>query len=110
VEPRGASFVGNMSAGLSGELPSARLLRREGGLRGTRSPPRLIATWTSKWSLRLIVADRIHTPVADDEVSDTADHTGFAEVSLFADAYRRFGHLTTNPVVAVTAIVNPRQP
>ena len=32
-----------------------------------------------------------------------ADHTGFVEVSLFADAYRRFGHLTTHPVVAVTA-------
>ncbi len=26
-----------------------------------------------------------------------ADHTGFVEVSLFADAYRRFGHLTTHP-------------
>ena len=56
----------------------------------------------------LIVADRIHsTDRGAMKFLTLADHTGFAEVSLFADAYRRFGHLTTNPVVAVTAIAEP---
>jgi DNA polymerase III alpha subunit len=56
----------------------------------------------------LIVADRHHTTDRGSmKFLTLADHTGFVEVSLFADAYRRFGHLTTNPVVAVTAIAEP---
>jgi DNA polymerase III alpha subunit len=56
----------------------------------------------------LIVADRIHrTDRGSLKFLTLADHTGFAEVSLFAGVYRRFGHLTTNPVVAVTAIAEP---
>ena len=56
----------------------------------------------------LIVADRIHrTDRGSMKFLTLADHTGFVEVSLFADAYRRFGHLTTHPVVAVTAIAEP---
>ncbi|HSW49024.1 MAG TPA: OB-fold nucleic acid binding domain-containing protein, partial [Bryobacteraceae bacterium] len=53
----------------------------------------------------LIVADRHHTTDRGTmKFLTLADRTGFVEVSLFADAYRRFGHLTTNPVVAVTAM------
>ena len=56
----------------------------------------------------LIVAERIHpTDRGAMKFLTLADHTGFVEVSLFADAYRRFGHLTTNPVVAVTALAEP---
>jgi error-prone DNA polymerase len=56
----------------------------------------------------LIVADRHHTTDRGSmKFLTLADHTGFVEVSLFADAYRRFGHLTTNPVVAVTAMAEP---
>ena len=36
-----------------------------------------------------------------------ADYTGFVEVSLFADAYRTYGHHTIQPVVAVRAVVEP---
>jgi DNA-directed DNA polymerase III PolC len=56
----------------------------------------------------LIVADRIHsTDRGTMKFLTLADHTGFVEVSLFADAYQRFGHLTTRPVVAVRAIADP---
>jgi DNA polymerase III alpha subunit len=56
----------------------------------------------------LIVADRIHsTDRGTMKFLTLADHTGFIEVSLFADAYQRFGHLTTRPVVAVRAIADP---
>ena len=56
----------------------------------------------------LVVAERIHpTDRGAMKFLTLADHTGFMEVSLFADAYRRFGHLTTNPVVAVTAVAEP---
>jgi DNA polymerase III alpha subunit len=56
----------------------------------------------------LIVADRIHpTDRGSMKFLTLADHTGFVEVSLFAGAYQRFGHLTTHPVVAVTAHVDP---
>ena len=56
----------------------------------------------------LIVADRIHsTDRGAMKFLTLADHTGFVEVSLFADAYQRFGHLTTRPVVAVRAIADP---
>jgi DNA polymerase III alpha subunit len=56
----------------------------------------------------LIVAERIHpTDRGAMKFLTLADRTGFMEVSLFADVYRRFGHLTTNPVVAVTAVAEP---
>jgi DNA-directed DNA polymerase III PolC len=56
----------------------------------------------------LIVAERIHpTDRGAMKFLTLADRTGFMEVSLFADAYRRFGHLTTHPVVAVTAVAEP---
>ncbi len=56
----------------------------------------------------LIVAERIHpTDRGAMKFLTLADHTGFLEVSLFADAYRRFGDLTTRPVVAVMAMAEP---
>jgi DNA polymerase III alpha subunit len=56
----------------------------------------------------LIVADRIHSSDRGAmKFLTLADHTGFIEVALFTDAYQRFGHLTTNPVVAVRAIADP---
>ena len=36
-----------------------------------------------------------------------ADFSGFTEVSLFNDAYNAYGHLTLQPVVAVTATADP---
>jgi hypothetical protein len=36
-----------------------------------------------------------------------ADWTGFLEVSLFADVYRNYGHLTVEPVLAIEAVVDP---
>ena len=54
------------------------------------------------------MAERVHsTDRGAMKFLTLADHTGFVEVCLFADAYRRFGHLTTNPVVAVTALAEP---
>ncbi len=56
----------------------------------------------------LIVAERIHpTGRGAMKFLTLADRTGFVEVSLFTGAYRRFGHLTVNPVVAVTALAEP---
>jgi len=56
----------------------------------------------------LIVADRIHpTDRGAMKFLTLADYTGFVEVSLFADTYQRFGHLTTRPVLALTAHVAP---
>jgi DNA polymerase III alpha subunit len=53
----------------------------------------------------LVVAERHHTTDRGTmKFLTLADRTGFLEVSLFAEAYRRFGHLTTHPVVAVTAM------
>lgn len=56
----------------------------------------------------LVVADR-HHPTADGPMKflTLADQTGFLEVSLFARVYRDYGHLTTQPVVAVEATVDP---
>jgi DNA-directed DNA polymerase III PolC len=56
----------------------------------------------------MIVADRIHpTPRGPMKFLTLADRTGFLEVSLFAEAYRHYGHLTVRPLVAVTALAEP---
>ncbi|MFN7937891.1 MAG: DNA polymerase III subunit alpha [Bryobacteraceae bacterium] len=56
----------------------------------------------------LIVADRIHsTERGPMKFLTLADFTGFAEVSLFTDAYNAYGHLTVQPVVAVRATADP---
>lgn len=56
----------------------------------------------------LIVADRIHsTNRGPMKFLTLADHTGFVEVSLFTDAYLSYGHLTVQPVLAVTAVADP---
>jgi len=56
----------------------------------------------------LIVCDRQHpTDRGTMKFLTLADYSGFAEVALFAEAYRNFGHLTTRPVVAVRAEVDP---
>jgi DNA-directed DNA polymerase III PolC len=56
----------------------------------------------------LIVASRLHTAGRGAmKFLTLADHTGFVEVSLFADVYQRFGYLTTRPVVAVRALAEP---
>ncbi|MBI3683796.1 MAG: DNA polymerase III subunit alpha [Acidobacteria bacterium] len=56
----------------------------------------------------LIVADRIHpTDRGPMKFLTLADYTGFVEVSLFAEAYQAYGHLTVQPVVAVTAVADP---
>lgn len=56
----------------------------------------------------LIVADRTHpTDRGPMKFLTLADHTGFTEVSLFAEAYQAYGHLTVQPVVAVNATVEP---
>lgn len=56
----------------------------------------------------LVVADR-HHPTAEGTMKflTLADPTGFVEVSLFARVYREYGHLTTDPVLAVDAVVDP---
>ncbi|MBI5087036.1 MAG: DNA polymerase III subunit alpha [Acidobacteria bacterium] len=55
----------------------------------------------------LVVADRHHpTSRGTMKFLTLADKTGFMEVSLFADVYRNYGHLTVQPVVAVEAIVD----
>jgi len=56
----------------------------------------------------LIVCDRLHlTDRGVMKFMTLADYTGFVEVSLFADAYRTYGHHTIQPVVAVRAVVEP---
>lgn len=53
----------------------------------------------------MIVADRIHpTSRGPMKFVTLADRTGFIELSLFSDAYAKYGHMTTRPVVAVEAI------
>ncbi|MBI4908702.1 MAG: DNA polymerase III subunit alpha [Acidobacteria bacterium] len=56
----------------------------------------------------LIVADRIH-PTARGPMKflTLADHTGFVEVSLFAETYQGYGHFTVQPAVAVHATADP---
>jgi error-prone DNA polymerase len=55
----------------------------------------------------LIVAERIHpTDRGPMKFLTLADYTGFTEVSLFVEAYQRYGHLTVQPVVAVKAVVD----
>ena len=50
-----------------------------------------------------------HHPTANGTMKflTLADWTGFLEVSLFAQVYRDYGHLTVHPVVAVEATVDP---
>jgi len=56
----------------------------------------------------LIVCDRLHpTDRGVMKFMTLADHTGFVEVSLFADAYRTYGHHTIHPVVAIRAVAEP---
>jgi DNA polymerase III alpha subunit len=56
----------------------------------------------------LIVCDRQHpTDRGIMKFLTLADYSGFVEVALFAEAYRHYGHLTTRPVVAVRARVDP---
>ncbi len=56
----------------------------------------------------LVVADRHHpTENGTMKFLTLADRTGFLEVSLFAQVYRDYGHLTVQPVVAVEATVDP---
>jgi DNA polymerase III alpha subunit len=56
----------------------------------------------------LIVAERVHTTDRGTmKFLTMADYAGFVEVALFADTYRNYGHLTTQPVVAVRAVVDP---
>ena len=56
----------------------------------------------------LVVAERHHpTPKGTMKFLTLADHSGFLEVSLFADVYRDYGHLTVHPVLAVDAVVDP---
>lgn len=53
----------------------------------------------------MIVADRIHpTSRGPMKFVTLADPTGFIELSLFADVYQNYGHLTTRPVIAVEAV------
>ncbi|MBI4890598.1 MAG: DNA polymerase III subunit alpha [Acidobacteria bacterium] len=55
----------------------------------------------------LVVADRHHpTENGTMKFLTLADRTGFLEVSLFAQVYRDYGHLTVHPVVAVEAVVD----
>lgn len=55
----------------------------------------------------LVVAERIHpTERGPMKFVTLADYSGFTEVSLFAETYQRFGHLTVQPVIAVTATVD----
>ncbi len=55
----------------------------------------------------LIVAERVHGAASGAmKFLTLADYEGFAEVALFADGYRRYGHLTTQPLVAVRARVD----
>jgi error-prone DNA polymerase len=56
----------------------------------------------------LVIADRHHpTDNGTMKFLTLADWTGFLEVSLFADVYRNYGHLTVHPVVGVVAKVDP---
>lgn len=56
----------------------------------------------------MIVADRIHpTGRGPMKFLTLADQTGFLEVSLFADVYQQYGHLTARPVVVVEALAEP---
>jgi len=56
----------------------------------------------------LIVCDRQHpTDRGTMKFLTLADYSGFVEVALFAEAYRNYGHLSTRPVVAVRAQVDP---
>ncbi len=53
----------------------------------------------------MIVADRIHpTSRGPMKFVTLADRTGFSEVSLFAEAYQQYGHMTTRPVVVVEGV------
>jgi DNA-directed DNA polymerase III PolC len=55
----------------------------------------------------LIVTERVHTTDRGAmKFLTLADYEGFVEVALFADTYRNYGHLTTQPVVAVRAVVD----
>jgi DNA-directed DNA polymerase III PolC len=55
----------------------------------------------------LIVAERVHTTDRGTmKFLTLADYEGFVEVALFADTYRNYGHLTTQPVVAARAVVD----
>lgn len=55
----------------------------------------------------LIVAERVHTTNRGAmKFLTLADYEGFIEVALFADAYRDYGHFTTQPVVAARAVVD----
>ncbi|MBK5290696.1 MAG: DNA polymerase III subunit alpha [Acidobacteriia bacterium] len=56
----------------------------------------------------LIVCDRQHpTSRGIMKFLTLADYSGFVEVALFAEAYQNYGHLTTRPIVAVRAHVDP---
>ncbi|MGQ9634154.1 MAG: DNA polymerase III subunit alpha [Bryobacteraceae bacterium] len=56
----------------------------------------------------LIVAERVHgTDRGAMKFLTLADRSGFMEVALFADAYRRWGHLTVQPVIAAHATAEP---
>lgn len=58
----------------------------------------------------LMVADRMNATAGGELMKfvTLADRTGFVEVILFPDAYRRFGHLTVaHPVLAVGGVVEP---
>ena len=56
----------------------------------------------------VIVADRIHPTTAGPMKFVTlADPTGFMEVTMFANVYQEFGHLTANPVIAARCMADP---
>lgn len=56
----------------------------------------------------LLVAERLHpTPRGPMKFLTLADYTGMHEVSLYADAYAQYGHLTLHPVVAAECFVEP---
>ena len=56
----------------------------------------------------MIVADRIHpTSRGPMKFVTLADPSGFSEVSLFAEAYQQYGHMTTRPVVVVQGVAEP---
>jgi DNA-directed DNA polymerase III PolC len=56
----------------------------------------------------MIVADRLHpTERGTMKFITLADPTGFMEVSLFPETYQQYGHLTTRPVLTLTALAEP---
>ena len=56
----------------------------------------------------VIVADRIHpTPAGPMKFVTLADPTGFMEVTMFANVYQQFGHVTANPLITARCMVEP---